>query len=469
MIPRFQGLALAWLLAARSLVWTLTVLALVLLSCQGNVESLGQTRGTPEGTTSQQDKPPAIPMVNKIAYVGSSGDLFTIDPDGGNRFNLTGGTRVGAAPQGGVLARSVDTNNVYFWPTWSPDGALLAASRVTTTGGLPEVSVEVFDIVNGGVKTVYKNEMPSMIAEGAPHYLYWSPDSRSLALLVSSPEAFALVVADVRDIGGGELRDPDLIETGAPLYFHWGAGGNEILLHARNDLKLAAKPFESGLSTLLTVGQGFRTAALSPDSGRIAYTATNENGSGSSLFVAETGAPGSGTAILEVGPSTAFAWSPDGAELAVAEGGGPDGPGFRRLLVVPAQGGPARTLAEEAVIAFFWSPKGDSIAWVSADPQDLLLEWKVSPVNDFTPNLLFRFRPTVDVLTMLSFFDQYAYSHSPWSPDGAWLVVAGIREEPFAQRNGGSPRRERIFVLDANGTTEPRELAEGSLGVWSWN
>ena len=408
-------------------------------------------------------------MVDKIAYVGSTGDLFIVDPDGGNRLNLTGGARLGVSPGGGVVASSFEGNDQYFWPTWSPDGALLAASHVNTAGRLPEVTVEVFDIGNSGVRTIYRNETPSLIAEGAPHYLYWSPDSGSLAFLVSSPAAFALMVTDLGDAGGGQLRSPDIIETGAPLYFHWGRGGHEILLHARDELKITIRPFDSGPSILLTVGQGFRVGAFSPDGRRVAYTAADGNGGGASLFIAETGAPDSGSAILDVGPLSAFAWSPEGSELALVDGGGPGDPGFQRLVVLPADGGPARTLVEESVIAFFWSPAGDRIAWVTVDPQDNMLEWKVSPVNDPAPNTLFRFHPTGDMLTMLSFFDQYAYSHSPWSPDGSSLVVAGTREEPYTRRNGGSPRGERIFVLDASGVAEPRELAEGSLGVWSWN
>lgn len=435
-----------------------------------------------QGTPQQTVVPPAIPqselpitsskaisMVNKIAYVGSSGDIFIVDPDGGDRINLTGGTKVGLSSGGGVLSSSFDGDDQYFWPTWSPGGGLLAASHVNAAGAVPEVTVEVFDVANGGVRTIYQNETPSLIAQGAPHYLYWAPGGEYLAFLVSSPAAFALMVADLSDAGGGQLKAPDLVQTGAPLYFHWGQGGDQILLHTRDEVKLTARPFDAGPSTLLAVGQGFRVAALSPDGQAFAYTAANSNGTGASLFIAGIGTPDSGSAILDVGPLSAFAWSPDGSQLAVVEGGGPGGSGFQRLVVIPAAGAPAKTLAEEEVIAFFWSPAGDTIAWVTVDPQDRMLEWKISPVADPAPKLLLRFHPTGDMLTMLSFFDQYAYSHSPWSPDGRWLVAAGTREEPYTRRNGGSPRGERIFVLDATGVAEPRELAEGSLGVWSWN
>ena len=82
---------------------------------------------------------------------------------------------------------------------------------------------------------------------------------------------------------------------------------------------------------------------------------------------------------------------------------------------------------------------------------------------------LFRFQPSSDVLSMLSFFDQYAYSHSPWSPDGTRLVVAGTQEASLGSSNGQSPTGDRVFVLEVSGATPPKEIAAGSLAFWSWN
>jgi Tol biopolymer transport system component len=70
---------------------------------------------------------------------------------------------------------------------------------------------------------------------------------------------------------------------------------------------------------------------------------------------------------------------------------------------------------------------------------------------------------------MLSFFDQYAYSHSPWSPDGKSLVVAGSKGEVARRSNGLTPTGDRIYVLDAEGDAAPRDLGAGVLAFWSWS
>ena len=70
---------------------------------------------------------------------------------------------------------------------------------------------------------------------------------------------------------------------------------------------------------------------------------------------------------------------------------------------------------------------------------------------------------------MLSFFDQYAYSHSPWSPDGTKLVVAGTMQRTPGRRNGQTPTTDRVFVLEVTGAASPRDIAAGTLAVWSWN
>ena len=164
----------------------------------------------------------------------------------------------------------------------------------------------------------------------------------------------------------------------------------------------------------------------------------------------------------------AFAWSPDGSALAVSEQSSPGSPLFNRLSLVPSDGSGASALVEEDHLAFFWSPSGDRIAWVGVNPATREMELSVSPVGGGEPRRLFRFSPTGEFFTYLSFFDQYAYSHSLWSPDGSALVMAGNEGPESGRRNGSGPHGGQIYVVDA-GTGEALRIASGKAAVWSWN
>lgn len=400
--------------------------------------------------------------VDRITYVGPNGDLFTVNPDGSGQLKLTGATQVDAGSAGAVMAQPLGMNGFYAWPTWSPDGSKLAASRVQVSGGETEVSVEIMDAATGRSVTAYQNDVPSLVADGAPHYLYWSPDSKSLAFLAATQSGLTLFVADIET-----LAEPVAVESGAPLYFQWSGDSNSIMVHVGEELKRVRKPFGPTSETLVSATLGFKAPALSPDGKTLAYVGTDE--SGESLLFAQADTPHQGRRVLDIGILSAFAWSPDGRLLAVADQEDTRLPFFRRLRIFTDEGGSPYDVVEGQIMAFYWAPGGDRIAWVSLDTAERQFVWWVAQVPEGQPRQLFRFQPSGDVMIMLSFFDQYAYSHSPWSPDGSRLVVAGVRGQPMGRRNGQSPTGDQIFILDAAGTAAPRELAPGTLAFWSWN
>ena len=103
------------------------------------------------------------------------------------------------------------------------------------------------------------------------------------------------------------------------------------------------------------------------------------------------------------------------------------------------------------------------------DADNRSFEWIAADKSGDSVKSLFKFQPSSDVFTMLSFFDQYAYSNSPWSPDGTHLVVAGTPEGASRPGNGQAPTGDRIFVLDASGENPPLNIAGGTVAFWSWN
>ena len=412
--------------------------------------------GTPEEGEGE------VLAVDRIVFMTTEGELFLVNPDGSGELKLAGDTQVRGGPLGAVMAQPRDVNVFYSWPTWSPDGKKLAASLVEVKNGHPEISVQVLDAITGTAATVFRNEVPGLIAEGAPHYLYWSPDSRTLAILASTPQGLTLFAADTES-----LSEPTVIESGAPLYFQWAADGQSMLIHVGDELKLVTRPFGASLYQPIDADLGFRAPALSLDGRQMAYLGAGKDVG--SLLIAETNAPATARKALEVGPRAAFAWSPQGGDLAVADQRDPGAPTFERLRVIPGDGGPARIVTEGRIIAFYWSPNGDKLAWAGLDAGNAEFVWWSATVAGGPARELLRAQPSNEMLLTLSFFDQYAYSHSPWSPDGSRLVLAVIPNRSREGRNGSTPPGPRIFVVDADGASEPLEVAAGSLAFWSWN
>lgn len=403
---------------------------------------------------------PAI--VNRIAYVSSEGDLFTIKPDGSEPQKLTEHTQIHAAED--PSAQRLDLSRFSAWPTWSPDGSKLAASYVQVSRAQPQVSIQIIDLATRRARTIYNNDLSafSPVAQTAPHYLYWSPDSKALAFIAATAQGLTLFIEDTEEPGR-----PAAVQTGAPIYFQWASDASSILLHIRQELKLSRKPFGAAAPALLANTAGFRVPALSPDGRWMAYSVASD--SGGPLFIADPSDPKTARALLSVGALSAFMWSPGGTELAVVDQADPASPLFQGLQVISAQVAATRTIAEEPLLAFYWSPNGERIAWVAVDSERGVFTWKVTPASGGPSEALFRFQPSSETLAMLTFFDQFAYSHSPWSPDSSHLVVAGSSEPLSPRRNGQTPTGSRIYVVPVTGSATPQEIASGTLAVWSWS
>lgn len=399
-------------------------------------------------------------MVNRIAYIDNSGDLRLVNPDG------TGGQRLTGDVRAGLLSQALERGDSYGWPTWSPDGTKLAVSRISITGRNPDLSVQLFNLDTGGMLSAFENDVPAPVADGAAHYIYWSPGGRYLTVLAPTREGLALFV---RDYHGND--DAAALVIGAPLYYHWASDSGLIAVHSGERL-LVSEPAPAGARADIQVdAAGFRAPALSPDGSQLAYAATEGEVHG--IFVRDIGPPPFNEMqpprlLAETPAMAAFAWAPDGSTLAVSEQASRGSPLFSRLSLLQADGSSSSVLVEENHLAFFWSPSGDRIAWVGVDPATREMELSLSAVNGGQPRRLFRFSPTGEFFTHLSFFDQYAYSHSLWSPDGSALVVAGNDGPESGRRNGSGPSGGQIYVVDAV-TGESQRIASGKTAVWSWN
>ena len=76
-----------------------------------------------------------------------------------------------------------------------------------------------------------------------------------------------------------------------------------------------------------------------------------------------------------MGELSAFAWSPDGAEIAVVDSQEARSGAFQRLRVAAANGSAVRTVAEGAIVSFYWSPTGKGLAWLDLDGSGERARW----------------------------------------------------------------------------------------------
>ena len=444
--------------------------AVALLAACGHEAS--SDRNTPSDAPSREHQAPEtleqsqLTMVNRIAYVTDDGNIATINPDGSDPRRLTRSeARVGGA--GHVLAQAADSQAFYTWPTWSPDGATLAASRVYSRGDSTQLALEIIDVSSGVSKRVYENEPGTiLVAQGAPHYLYWSPDSNHLAFLATTGRHLTLFLAASQ----GE-SSPTPIALGSPTYYSWARDAGSLLVRRQGDLlHLPGPQVGSELPSPVALdfaGSGFRVPALSHD-GRTAYYASSRDGS-NALYAADLGGGARPRYLADVGNLAAFLLSPTGDELAVADTDQPGSGQYDRLFLVGTDGGAPRMLADEPLLAYFWSPDGTKLIYVVFNPDRRTFAWKLVERGGGPPVVVAEFLPSADLLTALTFFDQYALSHSIWSPDSRHIVFTGSLQRHSSGVNGGSPQGYKVYVLEAREGAVPQEVASGRIAFWSWN
>ena len=179
------------------------------------------------------------------------------------------------------------------------------------------------------------------------------------------------------------------------------------------------------------------------------------------------------TLVSEVSAAAAFLWSPDGRLLAVTT------PGqvltyaplaltvYPRVTLFREDGSRHPAQIEGSVVAFFWSPDSTKLAYVSLESPEGLMRWSVLDVVEETQWPLLEFTPSTQQFPVFRYFDQYAHSHSLWSPDSTSLVFAG---RITAAGVGASDRQRpvnQIVVLATHRYSLPRIIANGVLGFWS--
>jgi TolB protein len=403
-----------------------------------------------DGTAGSDLAAAGVP-INQIAFIDLDAQLGLVAPDGSGRRMLT-------------------TSRQFFqFPAWSPDGIHLAVIAGDEDGS----AVLVFnteETADGEPEELYRS------GNEAPFYLYWSPDSRQVSFLANHPEDG--IALHLGRVGAGSSH---LLTTGQPLYWDWSAGSDRLLIHTG----LAGEQARLALVEASGDGSGgniaqpgfFQAPGISPSGRYQAYAELNE-ADGRFLVVEDTE---SSQRMTEAHNGlVAMGWSPAEDKLAYIAPPLDADVFFGPLQLLDATTGHNQRLTDEIVLAFFWSPDGRKIAYFTIHGHDddgiqafapydrartskpgaqegLFLDLWLVDVDTVQSYRLATFEPSRLWLSQfLPFFDQYALSHSIWSPDSSALVLPMVGDEG----------RPGVYVVSASDGRRDF-LTDGVIGFWS--
>lgn len=398
-----------------------------------------------------------------ISYIGADGNMFVSDQGGGSLKQLT---------EDAVIPENQGDPVLYYqYPTWSRDGRQLAFISISSDGEGTKSKVMIANMDDDSVNEVYTSESEH------PVYLNWSPDNTNLSFISNTISGQNLILQSVSS-AGGERR---ILDTGSPYYWSWAPDGSVMIVHAGGAAASAPQHLaflNVGSETTTVTEYGlestpgaFQAPAWSPDGSRIALARIE--GDKNEVIVTDAAGENPKT-IGTFTEKTAFAWSSDGSRFAYIDGEQALDAGTIGPLHVVDMETSKEIVQDENIVAFFWSPSGEEIAYfillqtqaegsgetgssTQAGPQ-YVLNLKVLNVTSGESRDLFTYRPTQQFLSILPYFDQYHQSATIWSPDNNNLVLSFLGQS-------GAPG---IAIVAASGNLEPRLLAQGYLAFWSW-
>ena len=382
--------------------------------------------------------------VNLIAYVNLEGQINTVSPDGSSTTRISPNT------------------GFFTWPMWSPDARQIVFSGISLeNNGRGFLALYLYRLGDDQPNIIYTNE-PGMgpILRDMPHYPLWAPDSSRLTFMASAPQGLTLFLINPQ----ADTAAVDVLRN-APLYAMWSADSLHMVVHGGVDHFLVDVEGEITLKDLGIRTASYRVPAWWPSGDRIVLISEGETDS-RGLYILDVDS-GRQRLLEQVPGEAAFLWSPNGKSLAVAQSELPGGLIYRGVKLVSLDGDRLPFEIQKDVLAFFWSPDSTKLAYVTLADSSGVLRWMVLNVVDGREWVLADFIPSGQQLTIVEFFDQFSYSHSPWSPDSDSLVFAGILSSEATSASSGRQPTSQIIVSNAGPIPSNEPIAEGFLAVWS--
>ena len=377
---------------------------------------------------------PGAPALDRIVVASGNGQIYLIDPDGQNRLDLT---RPGVGGQ----------------PVWSPDGRRIAWSQRDPSG---------FSIASANADGTELRRAATLFSG---YFGYWSPTSRRLGFLGNAPPGTGLVL----DAGTGSDLDA-VIDSDTFYYFSWSPDGTRWVVNSGSGFSIVTT---DGNRTPIGLEPARFRAPIWADDGSILLAVRHDD---RNVIVRLDPDTGEFDELLEVGDVSNFVLDPTGRYLAVesivvAEGEEDPGSGITvstsaqpsepsaEVLVYDMQTGGVRQALQERTGGFWWSPDGTTLALLvqeeSATPE--FAQWLMWRAEESFRSERFRISPTFGA-AYVPFFDQFAQSVTPWSPDSRRFVYSAFDQ-------AGDPG---VFVQPARPNMAAQRISDDA-GVAFWS
>jgi TolB protein len=378
----------------------------------------------------------------RIVVLADDGNILTLRADGSDLRALTA---------------DASADRIYRQPAWSPSGERVAWAEIVTDGTRLSTALRTARIDGGGATSADAESYP-------PFYIHWSPEGNRLAYLSNWTRGLALRMVNVA-AGGSQAVT---LGQGQPFYFDWAPSERRMLTHVGGE-RLSLLSLDGTETRLSGVSGLFGAPQWSADGERLLFAV--RDGEGQRLILA--GADGQHQRdVLPFDGQLSFSLSPDGRKIAYAITTQPvSAASFGPLSVIDLATGESTHVSTHPALGYFWSPDSRSLIYLlpadtgpqapraalaAAADEELWLRWHLW--NGTNSRELARFAPSATFLIdYLRFFDQYARSMTPWSPDSHAFVYAG----------SGEDGRTGIWVQPIIDDISPVRISDGTYAAWS--
>lgn len=418
--------------------------------------SLNTTRAAEitEATTQVSTEQPTLDLEtasnNRILVQGVDGNLFTITPGESERFYLTSNAGV---------------RWLYSQPTWSTSGDRVAWTAVERTADGVR-SALVTALADGTEQTVADVPFP-------PFYLYWSPDDSKVAYLSnwlnSSGQTIALRAVDITKDG----ENATTLDLGQPYYFSWAPNGEQLIAHVDNrqvrlldaSQRSEASDDEREEPEVLVDGsanfaapQWYSDITVAESVGQLLYVL--DDGNTAQLVISDVaGDNPEFLTYLTRQDMVSFSMNATGSHIAYIETTERVGfNSFGPLFLYNLEEEFFEQLSTEPAIAFFWSPDGSGLYFLTVELLFGRVWLRVNVWDGDDVRQYGRFLPSPDFLRdYLRFADQYMQSMRFWAPDSSAVLYTGQGESGAIG----------VWVQSLDGEAPPELVAPGTFATWS--